>query len=107
MTGEADALRGAVRFFGNRGLFAFTGWFWSRRLGRFRAFATDPGRAVMLRYADRKVIVTPHDPQHLIVRLRTLMGSLAHQRDAELAEDPFAGLARMLAVDVQVGAGRQ
>lgn len=80
VTGEVDAWRGAVRLFGNGGLFAFTGWFWSRRLGRFRAFATDPGRAVMLGYADRKVMVTPHDPQHFIVRVRTLLGSLAHSR---------------------------
>jgi hypothetical protein len=42
-------------------------------MGRFRAYATDPGRAVLLRYRDgRKVLVTPHDVQHFIVRVRTL-----------------------------------
>ena len=42
-------------------------------MGRFRAYATDPGRAVLLRYREgRKVLVTPHDVQHFIVRVRTL-----------------------------------
>jgi hypothetical protein len=70
--GDAEAFRGALRLFGNGGLFGITGWFWSRKLGRFRAFATDPSRSVVLRYADRKIVVTPHDPQHFIVRVRTL-----------------------------------
>jgi hypothetical protein len=49
------------------------GWFWNRRIGRFRAYATDPGRVVLLRYADGKnVVVTPDDVQHFIVRAKTL-----------------------------------
>jgi hypothetical protein len=72
VTGEPEGLRGAVRIFGNGGLFGISGWFWSRRLGRFRAYATDPGRVVLLRYRDgKKVIVTPGDVQHFIVCLRT------------------------------------
>lgn len=72
VTGEPEGLRGAVRLLGNGGLFAFNGWFWSRRLGRFRAYATDPERVVLLRYRDgRKVVVTPGDVQHFIVRVRT------------------------------------
>jgi hypothetical protein len=70
VTGDSEALRNAWRF--NGGLFGITGWFWNRRLGRFRAFATDPSRAVLLRYSNRKVVVTPHDTQHFIVRVRTL-----------------------------------
>ena len=72
VTGEPEGMRGAVRLFGNGGLFGISGWFWSRRLGRFRAFATDPGRVVLLRYRDgRKVVVTPGDVQHFVVRVRT------------------------------------
>jgi hypothetical protein len=72
VTGEPEGLRGAVRTFGNGGLFGISGWFWSRRLGAFRAYATDPARVVLLRYRDgRKVIVTPGDVQHFVVRVRT------------------------------------
>jgi hypothetical protein len=73
VTGEPQGLRGSLRLFGNGGLFGISGWFWNRRIGRFRAYATDPGRTVLLRYRDGKnVVVTPHDVQHFIVRVRTL-----------------------------------
>ena len=73
VTGEPEGFRGSLRLFGNGGLFCISGWFWNRRIGRFRAYATDPGRAVLLRYRDgSKVVVTPHDVQHFIVRVRTL-----------------------------------
>jgi hypothetical protein len=73
VSGEPDGLRGSLRLFGNGGLFAISGVFWNRRLGRFRAYATDPGRVVLLRYRDgRKIVVTPDDVQHFIVRVRGL-----------------------------------
>ena len=71
VTGEPDGLRRSLRLFGNGGLFAISGWFWNRRIGRFRAYATDPQRVVLLRYRDgSQVVVTPHDVQHFIVQLR-------------------------------------
>jgi hypothetical protein len=73
VTGEPDGMRGSLRLFGNGGLFAISGWFWSRKVGRYRAYATDPERAVLLRYRDgTKVMLTPHDVQHFIVRVRGL-----------------------------------
>ena len=73
VTGEPEGLRGALRLWGNGGLFGISGWFWNRRMGRFRAYATDPERVVLLRYRDGKnVVLTPHDVQHFIVRTRTL-----------------------------------
>ena len=75
VSGEPQGLQGSLRLFGNGGLFGISGWFWNRRIGRFRAYATDPGRAVLLRYRDgRKVMLTPHDVQHFIVRVRNLAG---------------------------------
>ena len=65
VSGAPQGLRGSLRLFGNGGLFAIS--------GRFRAYATDPERAVLLRYRDGKqVVVTPHDVQHFIVRVRSL-----------------------------------
>jgi hypothetical protein len=73
VTGEPEGLRGSVRLFGNGGLFGISGWFWNRRLGRFRVYATDANRAVLLRYQNgKKVVVTPNDVQQFIVRVRTL-----------------------------------
>jgi hypothetical protein len=73
VAGDAQAMQWAVRVFGNGGLFSFSGEFWNRKLGRFRALATDPSRAVVLRYARRTIVITPHDPQQFIMRARTLL----------------------------------
>lgn len=73
VTGEVDAMRGSLRLTGNDGLFAITGRYWNRNLGWHRAFATDPSRAVVLRYPNRTVVITPHDPQHFIMRARTFL----------------------------------
>jgi len=73
VTGEPGGMRGSLRLFGNGGLFAISGWFWNRSIGRYRAYATDPERAVLLRYRDgTKVVLTPHDVQQFIVRVRRL-----------------------------------
>src|SRR5262245_327572 len=37
VAGDNEAMRGSIRLLGNGGLFAFTGYFWNRRLGRYRA----------------------------------------------------------------------
>lgn len=69
--GDAEALRGSLRLFGNGGLFSFSGVFWNRRLGLFHAYGTDPGRAVVLKFRKRTIVITPDDTQHFIVRVRT------------------------------------
>lgn len=51
----------ATRFRVPRG--NFTGWFYNRRLGRFRLFATDLSRGVVLELPHRVLVVTPADPQ--------------------------------------------
>jgi hypothetical protein len=79
VTGQPEGLRGSLRLFGNGGLFAMSGWYWNRRIGRFRAYVTDPARAVLLRYRDgRQVVLTPNDVQHFIVKVRTLAGLTTH-----------------------------
>jgi PH (Pleckstrin Homology) domain-containing protein len=73
VTGDVDAMRGSIRVFGNGGLFSITGRFWNGKLGWYRALATDPSRAVVLRYADRRIVITPHDPQQFIMRAGTFI----------------------------------
>jgi hypothetical protein len=69
--GDADVFKGSLRLLGNSGIFSFTGFFWKRGLGCYRAFATDPDRAVILKFRTRTIVVTPDDPQRFIVRVRT------------------------------------
>lgn len=73
VAGDVEAMQRSIRLFGNGGLFSFSGEFWNRKLRRYRALATDPSRAVVLRYPKRTIVITPHDPQHFIMRARTLI----------------------------------
>jgi hypothetical protein len=54
-------------------LFSYTGFHWRKKLGFYRVYATDPDRAVVLRYPKRTIVITPHDPQAFIIRVRTLL----------------------------------
>jgi hypothetical protein len=71
--GNAEALQGAIRLVGNYGLFSYTGFYWRKKLGFYRVYATDPNRAIVLRYPTCTVVLTPHDPQAFIIRVRTLL----------------------------------
>jgi len=73
-SGDVELLRGSLRVFGNGGLFSISGWFWNRRVGLYRAFATDLSRVVFLKFRDRRpVLITPHDTQHFLVRVGALI----------------------------------
>jgi hypothetical protein len=63
---EPDALRGSIRTFGNGGAFSFTGFYYNKRLGSYRAFVTDPRQAVVLRYANRTVVLSPEAPEDFV-----------------------------------------
>lgn len=58
---EADphAIERAWKTWGNDGLGAITGWFRNRRLGRFEALLTDPAHAVILRWPERTLVISP------------------------------------------------
>lgn len=67
---DPTLLQHSLRVAGNGGFFSFTGWFWNRRLGRFRLFANDPALAVALRFPDRRVVLAPADPDRFIQAVR-------------------------------------
>jgi hypothetical protein len=63
---EPDIMRRSLRTFGNGGAFSFTGFYYNKRLGSYRAFVTDPRRAVVLRYANRRVVLSPATPEDFV-----------------------------------------
>jgi hypothetical protein len=71
-----DAMSGSFRLFGNGGLFSVTGLFRNRRLGKYRAFAMDPKRAVVLEFSTRKVVVTPDSPEQFLSQLQLVCPTL-------------------------------
>jgi hypothetical protein len=71
------ALTGSIRRWGNGGFFAITGIYSNARHGRFRAWATDPARAVVLKFADHTVILTPDDPRRFVQEVQHLAGLAA------------------------------
>lgn len=63
---EPGAMRGSLRTFGNGGLFSFSGFYRNRALGGYRALVTDLRRTVVLRFADRIVVVSPSSPEAFV-----------------------------------------
>ncbi len=66
---EPAACKGSIRVFGNGGLFSFTGHYYSQALGRYRLFATNFSRSVILILPHRVVVITPAAPQAMIEHL--------------------------------------
>jgi hypothetical protein len=69
---DAEVLRGSLRVAGNGGLFSITGTFWNRRVGRYRAFITDPSKVVILVTPGRTIALSPADPAAFVDRVRAL-----------------------------------
>lgn len=69
------AMHGSLRTCGNGGAFSFTGFYWSRSLGHFRAYVNDPSRTVVLRYGEKAVVISPGDPDGFVETL-ALPGAL-------------------------------
>ena len=60
------AMKGSIRVFGNGGLFSFTGLYWNRTIGWYRAYVTDPKQSVVLRLERRQFIVSPNHPEKFV-----------------------------------------
>jgi hypothetical protein len=66
---DPKLMQRSMRLFGNSGLFSITGLFRNAALGNYRAFVTDPARAVAIRLASRVIVVSPADPAALVAAL--------------------------------------
>lgn len=77
LSAQADpkATRASVRLWGNGGFFSFSGWFANRQLGRYRLYATDVPRSVVLTFDQRRpVVVTPGSPARFVGEIRVAAG---------------------------------
>jgi len=63
---DSRAFKGSIRTCGNGGMFCFAGSFWNKKLGSFRAFATNFKSVVILRFTDKIIVVTPSQPDEFI-----------------------------------------
>ena len=63
---DPTVTRLSLRLFGNGGLYSFTGLFQNSKLGRYRAFLTDPKRAVVIQTSTRTIVISPADPQAFV-----------------------------------------
>jgi hypothetical protein len=66
---EPNAMRASLRTFGNGGFFSFTGYYRNTLLGSYRAFVTDLRHTVVLRYADRTIVISPSRPEEFVKAL--------------------------------------
>ena len=87
------AMSKSLRTCGNGGVFSFTGWYWSKSLGFYRAFVTDLNRTVVLRFGKRTVVVSPSEPEDFVNELNTLMPRRTRWifRDDALDDGPGGG----------------
>lgn len=67
---DPQAMKGAWKTIGNDGLGAITGSFRSKRLGKFEGLLTDATRAVVLRWPDRTLVVSPERPGDFVSEVR-------------------------------------
>lgn len=71
---DPDVLKRARKRIGNGGLGAIRGKFVSKRLGKFDAFLTGTENAVVLKWTDKAVAVSPSDPEFFIYSARSAAG---------------------------------
>jgi len=74
VTPDREALRGARKIVGNDGIGAISGRYRSKRLGRFHAYVTDCEHAVVLRWPDRGLVVSPDQTAWFVETVRRNAG---------------------------------
>jgi hypothetical protein len=81
ITRDPEILRGARKVFGGGALFrrrgmtdGFRGYCKSKRIGRFYRFLTNTDNAVVLKWPDNIVAVSPADPEFFILMARKASG---------------------------------
>ena len=69
---EPEAMCTSIRALGKGGQCCCPGAFGDRRSGSYRTFATDPKRAVVLKFPNRTVVLTPDRPEDFVAKVTEL-----------------------------------
>jgi hypothetical protein len=60
-------VRSSISLWSTRGLFGFIGYGYTTRFGTYRAYVTNPGTAVLLRFlSGRIIVVSPESPNEFV-----------------------------------------
>jgi Bacterial PH domain len=62
---RATAMPRSLRLLASGGVFGWWGWYSNRDWGRFKAYATDRRRGVLLEWPGYRLFVSPEDPEAL------------------------------------------
>ena len=60
------AMARSIRMMGSGGFFGFFGRFRNQELGNYQAFVTDKSRSVVLKFGEKTIVVSPHDPHDFV-----------------------------------------
>lgn len=71
---DPEIMRRAMKVIGNGGLGAIRGRYWSKRIGTFHAFLSSTENAVVLRWPERVVAVSPADTEFFITCAKSAAG---------------------------------
>lgn len=71
---DSNAMEGSIRTIGNGGLFSFSGSFRNKRLGPYRALATDMRHCVVLKFDRKVIVITPEKPLAFVNQLKGMKG---------------------------------
>jgi len=71
---DAEAMSRSIRTWGNGGLFCYAGFFRNKKLGSYRAYVTSRKHAVVLKFSDRTIVMSPGDPDAFVAQVRSLKG---------------------------------
>ena len=71
---DPEAMDKSLRTFGIGGLFCFYGRFRNKKLGAYRAYATDPKRSVVLKFQNQTVVVSPDRPVDFVACIKDRTG---------------------------------
>ena len=66
---QPGVMKGSIRTFGNGGFYSFTGFYRNRELRNYRALVTNNAKTVVLRYADRTIVLSPGAPETFVAEL--------------------------------------